>query len=152
MKKVLERSVFGFLENTVTRIARGLPEAVMNGTTVGVKKADESASKAVDYKVAAMGTFTELGGGGPVSMGFAAASETLSEGDAKAVARAQKKSDKDSDARASLFARPTGGATAAVAAAAEPAEDDAFAFGGDGELGAALEGMGGTGEEEFDMT
>lgn len=117
----------------------------MDGKAVGFHKSDEAASKAVDHKRAAPGTFTELGGQA-VAIG-GSGSSGLSDKD---VSRAREKADKNADARASLFARPGGGASAAAAGAAdsapatdqEPPADDAFGFGGE-DVDAAFAAMSG---------
>jgi len=180
MKKILERSVFGFLENAITKLARGLPDAAATGATVGVKKADEAASKAVDHSRALKTTadgdfvFTQLGGSvvGGGGEGGGGGDEGAAED--RGAGRRARDAEKAADARASLFARPAaGGASAAAAAAAAPAaaaEDDAFAFddGGmdkalaelEGDAGIAAGGGGGGGgegkpagggEEEFSL-
>jgi hypothetical protein len=139
LKTILTRNVFGFLENQITRIAKGLPEAVLAGNQVGVKHADEAASRAVDTRPVEPGGFRELGSGTLSFIGSGGAGAAGGEED-PAAARSRKAAQKDDSTRASLFARPSGGAAAASAGAAAAAasggsnagagESDAFAEGG----------------------
>jgi hypothetical protein len=139
LKTILTRNVFGFLENQITRIAKGLPEAVLAGNQVGVKHADEAASRAVDTRPVEPGGFRELGSGTLSFIGSGGAGAAGGEED-PAAARSRKAAQKDDSTRASLFARPSGGAAAASAGAAAAAasggsnagagEADAFAEGG----------------------
>lgn len=163
MKKVLERSCFGYLENAVTRVAKQLPEAVMEGKAVGFNKADEAASKAVNHTTGknTLTSFTELGGagvaiggGGSRGGGGGGGAASIDRETEKAEERARAKAAKDGDLRASLFARPAGAGSGSAAAAAPMGEeahgagdggDDAFAFGGGEDVDAAFAELNGTG-------
>jgi len=106
MKAVVGRNVFGYLENHITRVARGLPDAAISGNTVGVKNSEEAASKAVTVRAFEPGQFRELGTG-TLSVIGSQGSTGAQEDDADTI-KARKAAQKDDDLRSSLFARPTG--------------------------------------------
>ena len=134
MKAVVNRNVINYLDNAITRLARGLPAAMLAGTTVGVASNEESASRAVvaprggegpgglrDFG----GVAAPIGGGRPTSGSRAAkeADEEEEEEDDAATRRAVAKEAKAGDARSALFARPAGRA-APKAPSPEPEEEE----------------------------
>lgn len=125
MKAVLTKSAFGFLENAITKLARGLPDALLTGGQVGVSKAEEAASKAVVARVVQPGQFRELGSGTASAIGGGSGEE-----ETRDEVKNRKAAAKEADARSALFARPAAGAAAgagASGAAAGVDESDAFA-------------------------
>jgi hypothetical protein len=127
VKAVVNRNVFGYLDNNVTRIARTLPNVVVSGASTTVKSSNEAASKAVTVRPTAPGQFRELGGGGLSAIGGGGlGSSGAEEVDDRALAKARKAAQKEEDDRSALFAL-AGGGSAAVGAGASASSSSSSA-------------------------
>jgi hypothetical protein len=110
VKKVVDKNVFNYLDNAITRVAKGLVNAVATGTSIGSANANESATRGVVASTSNRGGqvldlpagFKAVGGGGYGSSSANADADAVSATATRVAARAQ---EKDGSARSALFAR-----------------------------------------------